>query len=118
MESRPNCGPTVLSWSSSRSTGRLPARSTATRSSTSSWVKSPVILPLPAILSCMTGALLSTPSRTIASSHPRFLSVTEANFRLPFELKVNATAGLSYSSVATATSARYSPVISARSCSS
>ena len=80
IESLPNPGPTDLSSSIVNGTGNAPALNTRAKSPDSWTEKFPVIWPFEKIWPCITGALITLLSRTIANGFPIFLPVILPNF--------------------------------------
>ena len=73
--------------------GRAPERSTIERSSASRWVKFPSIMPLSLICDLTFGAVITRPSRTMASPLPTFSPVSLPNALAPSGVRLNSTIG-------------------------
>ena len=81
IESAPNPGPTERSSTIFRGAGNAPARNKTAKSVASCEVKLPVIIPEPPVIAeLITGAVITTPSRTTANLFPIFSEVALPNF--------------------------------------
>ena len=117
IESAPNCGPTVRSSITFRSTGSLPDRSAMASWLALSVVKLPWMIALPPRMgSSMRGADSTWLSRIIANSLPEFSCVARANLRPPDGLNFRLTAGCWFSSLLSCASIRSSPEMIVRRC--
>ena len=81
IESAPKPGPTERSSTISSGAGKAPALNKTARSAASCDVKFPVIIPEPPVIAeLITGAVITTPSRTTANLFPMFSEVALPNF--------------------------------------
>ncbi len=94
MESAPKPAPTVLSSRTSSGAGRAPERSSKAKSLADLTVKLPLITPLPPKMALwITGAEITSLSRTIAKRSPILFLVASPNFLPPKPLNLKLTTG-------------------------
>ena len=110
IESAPNPGPTERSSTIFRGAGNAPARNKTAKSVASWEVKLPVIIPEPPVIAeLITGAVITTPSRTTANLFPILSEVALPNFWAPLVSNLKETAWPSVGSKDAYASIKFSP---------